>query len=355
MPSTDPKLSDARADSVFMKACRGEATGYTPIWLNRQAGRYMPEYHQVKGTTPSLEFFKHPELAARATLDAQRILGVDAAIMFADLLPVMEPMGLILDYKPGEGPVFENPVRSEKDIDALRVVSAEEGTPYIEEIIGNILSELPNDIALLGFAGAPFTLASYAIEGRGSRNYLEVKKLMYTEPELWDRLMSKLVETVTSYVQLQFKSGVNAVQLFDSWVGCLSTQDYQRYVAPHTTRLIKQIREWGDVKIIYFATDNMHLIDEMYATGPDIMALDWRTPLKATWKRLGSKAIQGNMDPIVLCADKDTVSREAAYVLDEAQNRPGHIFNLGHGIVPQTPVDNVKHLVDFVHEYSAIR
>ena len=365
MPSTDPKVSEPRAtsadrpvragrpDSVFMKACRGEPTDYTPIWLNRQAGRYMPEYHQVKGTTPSLEFFKHPELAARATLDAQRILGVDAAIMFADLLPLLEPMGLKLDYKPGVGPVFENPLRHQKDIAALKVVDARQDTPYIEGIIENILSELPPEIALLGFAGAPFTLASYAIEGKGSRNYIEVKKLMYTRPGLWDELMSKLVDSVASYVHLQFASGVDAVQLFDSWVGCLCVDDYRRYVAPHTRRLMTKIRKWGQVTLIYFATDNMHLIDDMYATGPDLMALDWRTPLRETWDRLGSHAIQGNMDPIVLCADKDTVSREASRILDEVAGKPGHIFNLGHGIVPETPVENVKHLVDFVHEYSA--
>jgi uroporphyrinogen decarboxylase len=338
---------------VFLKACRGEPTPHTPIWLNRQAGRYMPEYHQVKGKTPSLAFFKNPELSARVTLDAQRILKVDAAIMFADLLPVLEPMGLRLDYLPGEGPAFENPVRTEHDVAALRVVPAAEGTPYIRETIRNILSELPREIALIGFAGAPFTLASYAIEGRGSRNYVWVKKMMYQAPALWDTLMTRLVDHVASYANYQIDSGVHALQLFDSWVGCLSPHDYRRYVAPYSQALIDRIG--GRVPVIYFGTGNTHLVDDMYAAGPDVLALDWRTPLGATWSRLGCTSVQGNLDPITLCADRETVAVQAQLVLDDAGSRPGHIFNLGHGIIPETPVDNVKFLVDFVHERTRQR
>ena len=223
---------------IFLQAIAGETTPHTPIWLNRQAGRYMPEYHQVKGDTPSLDFFKNPELAAKATLDAQRILGVDAAIMFADLLPIMEPMGLRLDYLPGQGPVFDNPVRSDKDIEALLVEDAQIATPYIAGTIENILAELPEDIALIGFAGAPFTLASYAIEGKGSRNYVYVKKMMYDAPDLWHKLMAKLVDQVASYVRLQIASGVDAVQLFDTWVGNLSGGGLPQpwcTAAPHRT------------------------------------------------------------------------------------------------------------------------
>ena len=220
--------SDARKNSVFLKACRGEAVPHTPIWLNRQAGRYMREYHDVKGTTTSLDFFKTPDLAARVTLDAQRILGVDAAIMFADLLPVLEPMGMQLSYKGGEGPVFANPVRTGKDVSRLAVVPAEEGTPYIAQTIKQILDDLPKSAALIGFAGAPFTLACYVIEGRGSRNYTFVKKMMYSAPQLWDVLMTKLVQTLADYVRLQIDAGVDAVQLFDSWIGCLSIADYRR-------------------------------------------------------------------------------------------------------------------------------
>ena len=311
----------------------------------------MPEYHRVKGDTPSLQFFKNPELAAKATLDAQRILGVDAAIMFADLLPIMEPMGLELDYKVGSGPEFANPVRSAADVERLRVSPAEEATPYIAETVRNIISGLPRDIALIGFAGAPFTLASYAIEGRGSRNYVHVKKLMYQAPQLWDQLMSKLVDQVTSYLQLQIDSGVEAVQIFDTWVGCLSVADFRRYALGHLTRLIDNLR--GQVPIIYFGTGNGHLLADSCQAGPDVLALDWRVPLGATWDALGVQSVQGNLDPIVLCADRPTVASQAGAVLAEAAGRPGHIFNLGHGIFPETPVDNVKFLVDFVHEQSA--
>ncbi len=337
--------------SRFLSACRGEAADRTPIWLNRQAGRYMPEYHALKGDTPSLDFFTTPELAARATLDAQRILGVDAAIVFADLLPMLVPMGLDLDYKAGEGPVFGNPVRSATAVDRLAVPPAEDGTGYIAETIARVLDDLPADVPLIGFAGAPFTLASYAIEGRGSRNYLHVKRMMYEAPKVWQALLDKLVDAVAGYVALQIASGVHAVQLFDSWVGCLSLTDYRRYVLPSTQRLMKRIG--GRVPVIYFGTGNSHLVDAMYETGPDFLALDWRTPLAATWDRLGMPAVQGNMDPMALCADRATVADHARRVLDEADQRPGHIFNLGHGIVPDTPVDNVRFLVDFVHEASA--
>ncbi len=337
-------------DKIFLRACNAQPTDYTPIWLNRQAGRYMPEYHSLKGATPSLDFFKDPEKAAQATLDAQRILGVDAAIMFADLLPIMEPMGLRLDYKPGEGPVFENPIRSERDVAALVVEPAMQATPYIAETVKNICSGLPGDIALIGFAGAPFTLASYAIEGRGSRNYVSVKKFMYEAPMLWHDLLDKLVKQVTSYLELQIDSGVDAVQIFDTWVGCLSVADFDDYVFPHLKKLFDNLR--GKAPIIYFGTGNGHLLEQIAIINPDVLALDWRTPLSATWERTGVSAIQGNLDPIVLCAERSTVERQARKILDEVDGRPGHIFNLGHGIIPETPVDNVKALVDIVHEYS---
>jgi len=296
-------------EKVFLRACRGEPTDYTPIWLNRQAGRYMPEYHQVKGDMPSLAFFKNPDKAAQATLDAQRILGVDAAILFADLLPILEPMGLRLDYKPGEGPVFDNPLRNPGDIEALATGPAEEATPYIAETVRNVLSGLPSKIALIGFAGAPFTLASYAIEGRGSRNYVHVKKLMYEAPQAWNQLMTKLVTQVASYLQLQITAGVDAVQIFDTWVGCLSVGDFRHYVLPHLKALIGALK--GQVPIIYFGTGNGHLLNDVCDAGPDVLALDWRVPLGETWQRTGARAVQGNLDPIVLCADQATVARQA--------------------------------------------
>jgi uroporphyrinogen decarboxylase len=238
-------------------------------------------------------------------------------------------------------------------VDALRVAPAEEATPYIADTVRNILDDLPRDIALIGFAGAPFTLASYAIEGKGSRNYIEVKKLMYQAPQVWDTLMSKLVNQVSSYLSLQIDAGVDAVQIFDTWVGCLSVGDFRRYVLPHLKALIDALR--GRVPVIYFGTGNGHLLQATMEAAPDVMALDWRVPLGATWEALGVRAVQGNMDPIALCADQATVADQAGAVLAEAGGRPGHVFNLGHGIVPETPVDNVKFLVDFVHEQSAAR
>ena len=342
-------MTDALHNSAFLKACRGEKTDYTPIWLNRQAGRYMPEYHQVKGNTRSLDFFKTPHLAAKVTCDAQRILGVDAAIMFADLLPILEPMGLSLDYIPGVGPQFANPVRSHGDIDALRVDPAIDTMPYIAEVIQLIRAELPADIPLIGFGGAPFTLASYAVEGKGSRNYIHVKQMMYGDTGAWHALMTKITDSVIDYMNYQIDSGVQAVQLFDSWVGCLSPADYQEYVFSHTERLMQAIS--GKVPVIHFGTGNPALAPLMAKAGGDVLALDWRTPLRETWDKTGVVAVQGNMDPIILCADRASVDRKAGEVLAEVGGRPGHIFNLGHGIIPETPVDNVKALVDYVHQY----
>ena len=339
-------------DKVFLKACRGEPVDHTPIWLNRQAGRYMPEYHAVKGQLPSLAFFKHPERAAKAALDAQRILRVDAAILFADLLPILEPMGLSLDYKPGIGPVFANPIRTERDINALINAPAEEATPYITATVRNILSGLPPDIALIGFAGAPFTLASYGIEGKGSQNYRFVKKLIFEAPTLWQRLLDKLVRQLESYLALQVSAGVEAVQLFDTWAGCLSAADFRRHVLPHTRRLIDSVRELG-VPVIYFGTGNAHQLADVASMRPDVIALDWRVPLGQTWSALDCRAVQGNLDPIVLFADRAAIANRAQSILDEASGRPGHVFNLGHGILPETPVDNVKFLVDYVHERSS--
>ena len=310
----------------------------------------MPEYHAVKGSMSSLEFFKNPEKAALATLDAQRILGTDAAITFADLLPIMEPMGLELDYVEKIGPVFSNPVRTQKDIENLRVVDAEIGTPYIKHTVKNICAELPKEVALIGFAGAPFTLASYAIEGGASRNYTFVKKMMYERPDLWEALVSKLVDQVSSYLRFQIASGVEAIQLFDTWVGNLSLQDFEKFVRPHLQRLLSDLKV--DVPIIYFGTGNQHLLESLSELTIDVYAFDWRTPLKSTWDELGCRSVQGNLDPIVLCSNRESVRQQARFILDSVKGKPGHIFNLGHGIIPETPVDNVKYLVDQVHEIT---
>ena len=344
-------VEDQLHNSLFLKACRGEPTERTPIWLNRQAGRYMPEYHEVKGSTPSLDFFKTPDLAAKATLDAQRILGVDAAIMFADLLPILEPMGLNLDYIPGVGPNIDNPVRTPADVDAIAVRDSAETMPYIAEVIKLIRNGLPGDIPLIGFGGAPFTLASYAIEGKGSRNYVHVKRMMYSDTGAWNELMTRITTCVIDYMNYQIDGGVQAVQLFDSWVGCLSPEDYRQYVMPHSSRLMQEIS--GRVPVIHFGTGNPAIAPLMAEAGGDVLALDWRTPLIETWDKTGVKAVQGNMDPIVLCADRDTVIEKATALLTSVGGRPGHIFNLGHGIIPETPVDNVKALVECVQSFRA--
>jgi uroporphyrinogen decarboxylase len=342
-------MEAALYNSTFLKACRGEKTEHTPIWLNRQAGRYMQEYHDVKGTTKSLDFFKTPHLSAQVTCDAQRILGVDAAILFADLLPILEPMGLVLDYIPGVGPNIENPIRSNADIDAIQIRDSAESMPYIAEAIQLIRTELPANIPLIGFGGAPFTLASYAIEGKGSRNYVFVKQLMYGDTSAWNELMEKITTNAIDYMNYQIDSGVQALQIFDSWVGCLSPADYLEYVLPHSKRLIENIS--GKVPIIHFGTGNPALLPLMAQAGGDVMALDWRAPLVETWDKIGVKSVQGNMDPIILCADKSSVERKAKELLDEVNGRPGHIFNLGHGIIPETPVENVKALVNLVQSY----
>ena len=343
-----PRMSNELQNSVFLKACRGEPTDFTPIWLNRQAGRYMKEYHEVKGKTPSLDFFKTPHLAAQVTCDAQRILGVDAAIMFADLLPILEPMGLNLDYLVGVGPSIANPVRNFTDIDRLRLEPASGSMPYIGEVIKLIRSELPADIPLIGFGGAPFTLASYAVEGRGSRNYIHVKRLMLSDPGAFSALMGKMTSAAIDYLNYQIEEGVQAIQIFDSWVGALSVNDYREHVFSHSQRLIKAIS--GKVPVIHFGTGNPSLLPLMSAAGGDVIALDWRAPLLESWDLMGVKAVQGNLDPVALFAERTSVLRSAQAVLDDVGGRPGHIFNLGHGILPETPVDNVKALVDFVHE-----
>jgi uroporphyrinogen decarboxylase len=339
-------------NSPFLKACRGEPTPYTPVWLMRQAGRYMPEYQAVKAKADSfLDFCKTPELTTQATLDAQRILGVDAAILFADLPPILETLGLDLDYPVGVGPRIGNPIRTPADIDALRCDDPGTAMPFVGETIRLVRRGLPSDVPLIGFSGAPFTLSSYAIEGQGSRNYIYVKQLMYDEPGAWDTLMSLLTRQVIAYLQYQIDAGVQALQLFDSWVGSLSPQDYRSKALPYTRQVIDALK--GQVPIIHFGTGAAGFMEAMHEAGADVLGFDWRTPMRQTWDRLGCTGAQGNMDPIALCAGRETVVQKAQEVLDDIDGKAGHIFNLGHGIVPQTPVDNVKALVDYVHERSS--
>lgn len=361
-------------NSRFLKACRGEAVDCTPVWLMRQAGRYMQEYRDVRATTTFLGLCKTPELAAKVTLDAQRILGVDAAILFADLLPILEPMGLKLDYPEGVGPQIANPVRSGADVDALKTPDPKESMPFVGEAIKLVREGLPGNVPLIGFAGAPFTLAAYAIEGGASRNYIEAKKIMYGDTGAWNAMLEKLAGQVIDYLKAQVDWGVQCVQIFDSWVGALSPRDYREYARPHTQRVIGEVKSYiaekdAGVPVIYFGTGTATLLDQVLGEDgdspqsrgqspdwrgqvPDVVGVDWHTPLARGWE-LGAAAVQGNLDPVSLFAPRDVLLRKAADVLDDAAGRNGHIFNLGHGILPKTPVDNVKALVDFVHEETA--
>lgn len=338
-------------NSSFVRACKCQSVEHTPIWLMRQAGRYMAEYRAVRKQYSLLEICKKPELAAQVTIEAAEILGVDAAIIFADLLLPLEVMGLDFHFSAGEGPVIEKPVRSKEDIDNLRTDRAAE-LGYVAEAVAMVAKHFSDRVPVIGFCGAPFTLASYMIEGGGSRNYVHAKKMMYNHAAEWDALMNKLVAVTSAYTAEQVRAGADAIQIFDSWVGCLSVEDYRRYVLPHVTGMVKKLQRTG-VPVIYFGTDSATLLPAMSETGAEVIGLDWRIPLDEGWERLEYKpAVQGNLDPVLLFADWKELKSRAEGVLRSAGGRPGHIFNLGHGILPDTPVENVKNLVRLVQEYS---
>jgi uroporphyrinogen decarboxylase len=339
-------------ESHFVRACKGQPTPLTPVWFMRQAGRYMAEYREVRKHHSIVEICKTPELAAQVTIAAAEILGVDAAIIFADLLLPLEVMGIPFHFQAGEGPVIEKPVRTAADVHALRVDLAGD-LNYVAESVRLVGQHFGSKLPVIGFCGAPFTLASYMIEGGGSRNYVETKKLMYRTPDAWDEVMAKLVSVLGDYVIEQARGGADVVQIFDSWVGCLGPADYRRFVLPRTKELVQRVKHAG-VPVIYFGTDTATLLPAMKETGADVIGVDWRIPLDAAWKSIGNHgAIQGNLDPVVLFANKKEIHAQAEDVLQRAGGRPGHIFNLGHGILPDTPVDHVKDLCDFVHHYSA--
>jgi uroporphyrinogen decarboxylase len=345
-------MSDALYNSRFMKAVRREVTDTTPVWIMRQAGRYLPEYMAVRSKVTFMELCKTPELACEVTISARQVLGVDAAILFADLLPILEPMGLNLEYQKGEGPVIHNPIHTGRDVDRIRALDAMDSVDYVFQAIRMIRRALPNDIPLLGFAGAPFTLASYCIEGGGSKNYVRTKSLMYNDESAWNVLMSRLVDTVSLYLQQQIASGCQCVQVFDSWAGCLSPSDYRRYVLPHTKRLIQQVEPFAPV--INFLNGNPSLHPLQREAGGQVMGLDWRCQLEDAWKTFGyDVAIQGNMDPVSIYADLPVLKQRVADVLKSAGGRPGHIFNLGHGVMPDMNPDHVKAVVEYVHELGA--
>jgi uroporphyrinogen decarboxylase len=338
-------------DGPFMKAARREPVDRTPIWLMRQAGRYMPEYREIRRKVGFLELCRNPDLSAEVMLTAVERLGVDAAILFADLLPILEPMGMDLEFTAGEGPVLHNPIRGPDDVDRLRELDGVEPLGYVFEAVRKTRAGLADELPLIGFAGAPFTLASYAIEGGASRNYLHVKSLMYGDPGAWNALLARLARAVTRYLNAQIDAGVQAVQLFDSWVGCLGPDDYRRFVLPHTRSVIEQLRP--GVPVIHFGTGNPSLLPLLREAGGDVIGVDWRVRLDDAWQAIGhDRAVQGNLDPAVLLSTPAEIRRRAREILDQAAGRPGHIFNLGHGVLQETPVENVIALVDAVHEAS---
>jgi uroporphyrinogen decarboxylase len=317
----------------------------------RQAGRYMPQYRAVRKRHSLIEICKNSQLAAEVTITAAEFLKVDAAIIFADLLLPLEVMGLPFHFSAGEGPVIESPVRTEQDIRGLRIDSAED-LGYVADAVHVVAKHFGDKLPVIGFCGAPFTLASYMIEGGGSRHYVHTKTLMYSQPQAWDELLGKLVAVTSAYARAQVAAGADVIQVFDSWVGCLSVEDYRHYVLPRTTELIKSLKASG-VPVIYFGTDNSTLLNSMKETGADVIGLDWRIPLDEGWKRLGNNvAVQGNLDPVLLFAHSKQVKAGAQRILDQAAGRPGHIFNLGHGILPETPVENVRMLAEYVQEQT---
>jgi len=336
----------------FLKACRREQVDCTPVWLMRQAGRYMPEYMEIRNKYDFLTMCKTPELAAEVTLQPVNRLGVDAAILFADILLPLEGMGIELGFAKNEGPVIANPVRTQEDVNNIRVLEAEEATPYVMEAIRLIRKELAGKVPLIGFSGAPFTIASYIIEGGGSRDYKNCKTMMFQAPEIWDALMEKISEVILRYLKAQIKAGAQAVQMFDSWVGSLAPDDYETYVFPYSKYVLDGLKEEG-VPVIHFANNASSMLELVARAGGDVIGIDWRINLDDAWRRIGyDRAIQGNLDPFALFAPPKLIEEKVRRILDMAGNRPGHIFNLGHGINKETPVENVIALVEAVHEYS---
>ncbi len=346
-------MNEKEKQFPFLRACHRQPTPYTPIWLMRQAGRYMKEYRALRKKYSFLAMCKTPEMAAQVTLQPLKHFKLDAAIIFSDILIPLEPMGVEFEFAKGEGPVFHRPVREMKDVERLKIIEPEEETPFLMEAIRIVRRELGGKVPLIGFSGAPFTLASYIIEGGYSKQYIFTKGMMYQDRPTWDALMEKLSRVLVHYLNAQVRAGVQALQIFDSWVGCLSPADYEEYVLPFSKKVIKGLDR--SVPVIHFGTSTSTLLPMMKKAGGDVIGVDWRLDLGEAWARLGYHvAIQGNLDPVVLMGPVDRIRREVKRILDQAGGRPGHIFNLGHGILPGTPVENVGALVDMVHEYSSM-
>ncbi|BBC92947.1 uroporphyrinogen decarboxylase [Streptomyces griseofuscus] len=345
------KQPTATYDSAFLKACRREPVPHTPVWFMRQAGRSLPEYRKVREGIPMLESCARPELVTEITLQPVRRHGVDAAIYYSDIVVPLKAIGVDLDIKPGVGPVVEQPIRTRADLARLRDLTPED-IPYVTEAIGMLTREL-GATPLIGFAGAPFTLASYLVEGGPSRTYENAKAMMYGDPQLWADLLDRLADITAAFLKVQIEAGASAVQLFDSWAGALAPADYRRSVLPASAKVFDAVAEHG-VPRIHFGVGTGELLGLMGEAGADVVGVDWRVPLDEAVRRVGpGKALQGNLDPTVLFAGKDVVEAKAQEVLDAAAGLEGHVFNLGHGVMPKTDPDALTRLVEYVHGASA--
>jgi uroporphyrinogen decarboxylase len=337
-------------NDTFLKACRGEKTDYTPIWMMRQAGRYLPEYQKVRGNVTFLELCKSPELCVEVTLQPIDILGMDAAILFSDILILMEAMGAPLEFHEGRGPVFPETIRDQASVDRLIVPDADEATGFVMETIRLLRKELK--VPLIGFAGAPFTCATYLIEGGSSKVFWETKKMMFTEPALFHSLMEKITQSTILYLQAQARAGAQALQLFDSWAGIMAPGDFSEFALPYVQRILAALKDY-DIPLIYFANNGATLLDLSVTSGADVIGLDWRINIGDAIKRVGKKAVQGNIDPLALLLPKDKLRQRIGRLLEDAKDAHGHIFNLGHGIHQFTPPEQAKIAVDAVHELSS--
>jgi uroporphyrinogen decarboxylase len=337
-------------NDTFLKACRGEKTDYTPIWMMRQAGRYLPEYQKIRGNVTFLELCKSPELCVEVTLQPVDILGMDAAILFSDILILMEAMGAPLEFHEGRGPIFHKTIRDQAALDTLIIPDADEATGFVMQTIRLLRNELK--VPLIGFAGAPFTCATYLIEGGSSKVFWETKKMMFTQPVLFHRLMDKITDSTILYLQAQARAGAQALQLFDSWAGILAPCDFSDFALPYAQKIIASLKKY-DIPLIYFANNGATLIDLSVDTDADVIGLDWRINIGDAIKKVGKKAVQGNIDPFALLLPKDELRRRIGRLLEGAQDAYGHIFNLGHGIHQFTPPEQARIAVDAVHELSS--
>ena len=337
-------------NDTFLKACRGEEVPYTPVWVMRQAGRYLPEYQAVRAEVDFLTLCKTPELAAKVTMQPIQRFGVDAAILFSDILIAVEAMGMHLEFSDKKGPVLGDPLRTKSGVDRLIVPDTEDSMPFVIEAIKILRSQLK--VPLIGFSGAPFTLATYMIEGGSSKNFLNTKRMMFQNPGLFSLLMDKITMTVVSYLSAQIRAGAQAVQLFDTWAGILAPEDYKEYVLPSVKKAVAELKKEG-VPVIYFVNECAALLKELKKTGADIIGIDWRIDLKDAVKGLGKKfVVQGNLDPCALFLPREKMEDKVKDILWKGEFAKGHIFNLGHGVLPESPVENVAALVEAVHRFS---